>query len=257
MNLNLEGKHALVCGSTQGIGLAIAQSLADEDVRVTLLARSEDSLKKALSTLSGVGHDYLVADFADFADLSSLTDNIRSGEFHILINNSGGPSPGLVKDADWNDFDTAISMHLKSSHHLMQCVLPTMKSQGYGRIINVISTSVRIPIQGLGVSNTVRGAMASWSKTLSNEIAQFGITVNNILPGPIETQRLKAIIIDTAEKKGISEEEVENNMKMSVPARRFGKPEEIGAMVAFLCSEQAGYINGINIPVDGGRTGSI
>ncbi len=256
MNLSLEGKRALVCGSTQGIGLAIAASLAENDAAVTLLARSEDSLKSALTHLEGT-HSFLAADFADFRELENIKEDIVDGRFDILINNSGGPAPGLVKDASWSDFEEAFTMHLKTSHHLAQWVIPNMTSNGFGRIINVISTSVRIPIQGLGVSNTVRGSMASWAKTLSNEIAQFGITVNNILPGPIDTKRLHAIIADQAQKKGVSEEEMESTWKLSVPARRFGKPKEIGSLVTFLCSEEAGYINGINIPVDGGRTGSI
>lgn len=246
-----------MCGSTQGIGFAIAQSLAKQGASVTLISRSEEALQEALDHLEGEDHQFLVADFTDFQQLNKLKDKIEATGFDILINNSGGPAPGLVKDATWEDFETGLTMHLKSSHHLAQWVIPHMRSEGYGRIINIISTSVRIPIQGLGVSNTIRGAMASWSKTLSNEVAQFGITVNNILPGPIETQRLKQIIANNAEKKGVSEEEEERNWKLSVPARRFGRPEEIGSTAVFLCSDEAGYINGINIPVDGGRTGSI
>lgn len=257
MNVSLKGKNALVCGSTQGIGKAIAVELAAAGASVTLLARNENQLEAVANKLPGTGHHYLLADFSDFESVKKHREAIQNGSYHILINNAGGPPPGLASDAEWEEFEMAMTMHLKVSHHLMQWVTPFMKKEKYGRIINVISTSVKIPIHGLGVSNTVRGAMASWSKTISNELAKDGITVNNILPGPIETQRLFSIISNSAKKNQVSEEDASNQMKASVPAGRFGKPEELGYLAVFLSSERAGYINGVSIPVDGGRTGSL
>lgn len=256
MNLELEKRKALVCGSTQGIGFAIAESLANEGCNVTLMARSEKALESSVKRLKGA-HDYIVADFQDTDQLMGAKTEVQQRGFDILINNAGGPPPGQITDSDWSDFEFGFKVHLKTSHLLSQWIVPNMKKNKYGRIVNVISTSVKIPITGLGVSNTVRGAMASWAKTMSNELAQFGITVNNILPGPISTGRLLAIIENQANKKGISVEEVEEEMKRSVPAKRFGQPQELGDLAAFLCSNRAAYINGTSIPVDGGRTGSI
>lgn len=257
MDLQLKGKHALVCGSTQGIGLAIAKALAQEGATVTLLARNVYQLESVMKQLPGTGHEYLVADFENPLSLEKIKSTLSAGDFDILINNAGGPPPGQLVDADWDNFEKAIGMHLKTSHFLMQQVAGGMKSRKYGRIINIISTSVRIPIGGLGVSNTVRGAMASWSKTLSNELGPFGITVNSILPGFMETARLDAIIEDTMEKKNINREQVVAQMIQTVPVRRFGQPKEIADLVTFLTSPLAGYITGQAIAVDGGRTGSI
>ncbi len=256
MNLSLKGKKALIGGSTQGIGLAIATQLADQECEVVLISRSEESLKKAVDEIGKLA-SYLVADFSDYGQILACEERIKNEKFDILVNNAGGPPPGLASEAEWESFQNAIDIHLKTSHALAKWTVPSMREKQYGRIINIISTSVKIPIPGLGVSNTVRGAMASWSKTMSNELAQYGITVNNILPGPIETNRLKGLIESIAERKGVSVTEVEDEMKQSVPAKRFGRPEELGALAAFLCSDHAAYINGTSIPVDGGRTGSI
>ncbi len=257
MNISLKNKKALVCGSTQGIGKAIAISLAQAGAEITCMARNESALFEIVNRLEGDQHQFLVADFADFDSVLKHENTIKSSGFDILINNAGGPPPGKASESEWEDFEKAIDMHLKVSHHLMKWVTPSMKESGYGRILNIISTSVRIPIPGLGVSNTVRGAMASWSKTISNELAPFGITVNNILPGPINTGRLQSIIESQATKKNISVSESEAGMKSSVPAGRFGESEEIANLAVFLSSDKASYINGVNIPVDGGRTGSI
>jgi 3-oxoacyl-[acyl-carrier protein] reductase len=261
MNLDLHGKRALVGGSTQGIGKASALELAHLGATITLLARNETSLKQTLSELPtpfGQVHNYLVADF-NFPD--QLKDTVQKfvekNIIHILVNNTGGPPAGLAIDAAPEDFIKAFTAHLICNQILAQTLVPGMKHENYGRIINIISTSVKIPIKGLGVSNTTRGAVANWAKTIATELAPFGITVNNVLPGTTMTGRLDSIIKTKAEKSGKTYEEVKNEMITEVPAGRISEPYEVAAAVAFLASPAAGYITGINMPVDGGRTGSL
>ena len=261
MNLSLHSKTALVCGASQGIGKAIAIALADIGASCILLARNEDALKdvvKQLSVGEGQSHEYRVVDFTQFDHLKltigQLTVNYR---IDILINNSGGPAGGLITTADSIAFEQAFRQHLICNHILTQAVIPSMKDKGWGRIINVISTSVKIPINNLGVSNTIRAAVASWAKTLSNELAVHGITVNSLLPGFISTSRLDAVAEGFAAREGVSKEQMVEKMKDSVPAKRFGDPSEIAAVAAFVASPAASYLNGITIPVDGGRTGTI
>ena len=256
MDLKLNNKNALVCGSTQGIGKATALALAAEGVNITLVARNEDKLKKVLSELpSRRNHDYIVADFSNPEDLKSKLEG--RGNYHILINNTGGPKSRALYSATPEEFTNAFSMHIICNQILVQACLPFMKSENYGRIINVISTSVKEPIPGLGVSNTIRNAVANWAKTLAGELGQFGITVNNVLPGFTDTARLHQIIKVKAEREGTTEIEMEKIMKGFVPAKRFAKPEETASAITFLASEAASYINGINLPVDGGRTKSL
>ena len=260
MDLKLNNKYALVCGSTAGIGKATALSLAKEGAKVTLVARNEDKLKQVISELpDSKNHSYIVADFSNPEDLQNkISDFITKNHgFHILVNNTGGPAGGPVFSATLEAFESAFTQHLKCNHVLAQTVVPFMKAEGYGRIINIISTSVKQPLDGLGVSNTIRGAVANWSKTLANELGQFGITVNNVLPGATDTDRLAEIIKNKSAKSGQSEEESANAMKSGVPAKRFAKPEELAYAVTFLASECASYINGVNLPVDGGRTKSL
>jgi len=260
MDLKLNNKYALVCGSTAGIGKATAMNLAAEGVQVTLIARNEDKLKSVLAELpSHRNHDYIVADFSNPLELKSkVSDYISNNHgFHILVNNTGGPKGGPVFSAEVNEFENAFTQHLKCNHVLAQTLVPFMKEENYGRIVNIISTSVKQPLEGLGVSNTIRGAVANWSKTLANELGQFGVTVNNVLPGATGTERLTQIIKNKSAKTGKTEEEVSNTMKNAVPAKRFAKPEEIANAITFLASEAASYINGINLPVDGGRTKSL
>ena len=261
MNLELSGKKALVCGSTQGIGKASAIELALLGAEITLVARNEESLRstlKELSTSAGQKHDYLVADF-NFPDQlkEKINQLVKKKEIQILINNTGGPPGGQAIDASVEEFIKAFSSHLICNQVLVQAVVPSMKKANYGRIINVISTSVKVPLRGLGVSNTTRGAVASWAKTLSFELGPFGITVNNVLPGTTMTGRLDSIIKIKAEKSGKSYEEVKNEMIAEVPVGRISESHEVAAAVAFLASPAAGYINGINVPVDGGRTGTL
>ncbi|WP_405562346.1 SDR family oxidoreductase [Polaribacter sp. Asnod6-C07] len=258
MNLELKNKNALVCGSTQGIGKATAILLAEEGANITLLARNEEKLQTVLAELpnSDQKHNYLVADFSKPEELKRVLET-SSLQFHILVNNTGGPAGGPIFNAEIGEFERAFTQHLKCNHILVQTVAPFMKSKCFGRVINVISTSVKQPLDGLGVSNTIRGAVASWSKTMANELGEFGITVNNVLPGATNTERLKEIINNKAEKTGLPIEKVAEIMMNSSPAKRFAKPEEIANAIVFLASEKASYINGINVPVDGGRTKSL
>jgi 3-oxoacyl-[acyl-carrier protein] reductase len=261
MNLSLEGKNAIICGSTQGIGLAIAEELSLLGANCTLIARNEEALKQAvigLDTMLRQQHNYLVADFSKPDEVKKvIEDHLEKHSVHILVNNSGGPPAGSVLEAKEEDFLKAFNQHLICNHVLTSAVVPSMKKEGYGRIINIISTSVRIPIKNLGVSNTTRGAVASWAKTMANELGQFNITVNNLLPGSITTQRLNSIIESTAKRGNVLVDLVEKNMKEEIPMKRFGEPSEIAAVAAFLASPAASYINGVSIPVDGGRTGTI
>lgn len=258
MTINLEGKKALVCGSTQGIGLAIAKELAALGAQCILFARNETSLKNAVAQLDGQGHQYAVADFAEPDTVRKVVLEISSKQpIHILINNTGGPAAGMIAEEKEENFEAAFRQHIVNNHILAKALIPGMKMEQYGRIINIISTSVRIPIANLGVSNTIRAATASWAKTLSNEVAAFGITVNSILPGFIDTQRLRSLIKANATASGNTEQVVEDAMLKTIPANRFGQASEIAAVAAFLASPAASYINGVSIPVDGGKTGTI
>lgn len=261
MQLSLKGKTAVVCGSTQGIGRAVAEELALLGAQCILIARNEEALKEVaqqLEALSPAGHQYAVADFSKVEEVKVAIEKITEKQtVHILINNTGGPAAGPIIDAAPDAFVAAFNQHLVNNHNLVQAVVPGMKEEGWGRIVNIISTSVKIPLNNLGVSNTIRGAVASWAKTMANELAQFGITVNNVLPGFTSTARLESLIKTNAQKKGRREEEEAQQMAQEVPARRFGTAAEVAAVAAFLASPAASYVNGVSIPVDGGRTGSI
>jgi len=263
MSKELIGLHALVCGASRGIGRACALGLAAAGATVTCAARSEEGLKAVLLDLDrsyGQEHSWLAADFSKPSLLGEALQAhlaTRSQPYHILLNNTGGPPAGPVAEADEEDFRRAFNQHLVSNHVLVKALLPGMKQLGYGRIVNMISTSVKQPLPGLGVSNTVRGAVANWAKTLANELAAHGITVNNVLPGATRTERLAEIIRDQAARTGRSENEVTAAMQSHVPMNRFAEPAEIAAAVVFLASPSASYITGINLPVDGGRTGCL
>ncbi|MFB1021388.1 MAG: SDR family oxidoreductase [Vicingaceae bacterium] len=259
MNLDLTGKSALVCGSTAGIGKAIAKELAEMGASLVLMARNEEKLKTAVSEMDnskGQQHSYVVADFSDVSTVKTAVESIQN-PIHILINNTGGPPGGPIIDADVREFVSAFSMHLLCNHTLVQGVKQGMIDSGYGRIINIISTSVKIPLTGLGVSNTVRGAVGNWAKTMANELGVHGITVNNVLPGATATERLTSIVGNKAQKSGKSEDEIMAQFENAVPMKRIAEPHEVAAAAAFLASPAASYINGINVPVDGGRTGSL
>lgn len=262
MNLDLSGRNAVVCGSTQGLGLASAIELALLGANVTLLARNEEKLIEATAKLDhsrGQQHQYLVADFADVNQVIAAANLFVEGgkPAHILVNNTGGPPGGTALNATLPDFIQAFNSHLLNNHALVKALVPGMKDAGFGRIVNIISTSVKVPIPGLAVSNTIRAAVANWAKTLSVELAPFGITVNNVLPGFTKTVRADYVVKKKAADTGKSEEEVLSHLLAEIPAGRMGMPEEFGAAVAFLCSPAAAYINGINLPVDGGRLGCL
>ena len=261
MNLSLEGKYAVICGSTQGIGLAIAEELALLGANCTLVARNEDALKFVIHELDIAlrqQHGYLVADFSKPDEVKKVIDaHVRQHPVHILVNNTGGPPGGPITEATEEAFLNTFNQHLICNHILAKAVIPSMKKEGYGRIINIISTSVKIPHKNLGVSNTIRGAVASWAKTMANELGGFNITVNNVLPGFTRTKRLDVVIDNIVKTKKLTTADAEKEMQQEIPMKRFGEPDEIAAVAAFLASPAASYVNGTSIPVDGGRTGSI
>ncbi len=262
MEISLRGRRALVCGSTQGIGRAAAVEIASLGASVTLFARSEDKLREVCSQLPADGeqsHDWITADFADPASVRAAIETklAESGLYHVLVNNTGGPPGGPIADAGPDAFLAAFNQHLVNNQILVQALLPGFREAGYGRVINIISTSVKAPIPGLGVSNTIRGAVASWAKTLAGELGKDNITVNNVLPGFTDTARLEQLFRSKADKTGQTYEQVRDAAIAGIPAGRLGLSEEIAAAVAFLATPAAAYINGVNIPVDGGRTQSL
>jgi 3-oxoacyl-[acyl-carrier protein] reductase len=261
MDLNLTGRHALVCGASEGIGRAAAHELALLGADVTVLSRSADKLRAVVEALPRAGaqrHGFVAADAGDTDGLRAAVQAL-AGEhpLHILVNNTAGPAGGAAHSAAEDAFVDTFRKHLLANHALVQAVLPGMRAAGWGRIVNVISTSVYEPIPNLGVSNTIRGAVASWAKTLSRELGGDGITVNNVLPGYTRTGRLDQILHDRAATSGRTQDDVAAGMRQTVPAGRFAQPEEIAAAIAFLCSPAAGYINGVSLAVDGGRMQSI
>ncbi len=262
MKADLLGRQALVCGASQGIGRAAAIALAERGASVIVLARQVEALDALVRLLpknhAEQAHGYISADIAEHDSLvRKVQASANARPIEILINNTAGPAPGAVQSATAEQFLDTFQRHLLANHALAQTVLPGMKAQAFGRIINVISTSVKEPIRNLGVSNTIRGAVASWAKTLAAEVAAQGITVNNVLPGFTRTQRLEQIIVERMQATGQDRESIERGMLASVPAQRFAEPAEIAAAIAFLASPAAGYVNGINLPVDGGRTQSL
>lgn len=262
MNLDLTNKTALVCGASQGLGLACATELALMGATVIAASRNESKLQSAIKSLDASRrqqHGFLVLDLSNPEEVKQTVTSFlaKGNNIDILINNAGGPPSAPMIETDAAEIEKAFRTHVISSHILAQLAVPGMKAVGFGRIVNIVSTSVKQPINGLGISNLVRAAVANWAKTLANEISSFGITVNNVLPGYTNTDRLDYLFTKQAAEQGASKEDVYKRMTALIPAGRLGEPAEFGAAVAFLCSPAAAYINGINLPVDGGRTGSL
>jgi 3-oxoacyl-[acyl-carrier protein] reductase len=262
MNLDLSNRRAVVCGSSQGIGRAIAMELAELGATITLMSRNPERLESVIMDLDrgcGQKHGIILADFCEPAQVKMAIEQFidAGNSADILVNNTGGPPAGQAIDAKSNEFTAAFESHLLCNHILVQTLTPGMKANRFGRIINIVSTSVKQPIPGLGVSNTIRGAVASWAKTLAGELGPFGITVNNILPGMTRTMRLDSIIRGRAEKSGRTISDVTREMESEIPLGRIADAREIAAVAAFLATPAASYINGVNLPVDGGRTGCL
>ena len=265
MNLDLTGKNAFVGGSSKGIGKAVAMELAKLGANITLVGRDEAALVQGQIDLSFISkaeqhHDSLAVDYSNYEKVKSAVQKHMkktNKTYHILVNNTGGPASGKISEAEEDAFVKAFEAHLLNNHMLTKLFAEGMKADNYGRIINIISTSVKQPLPNLGVSNTIRAAVANWSKTMANELGAFGITANNVLPGATETERLQAIVSAKVEKTGLDADMIKEEMLREIPMKRFGKAEEVAAAVAFLASPAAAYINGINIPVDGGRTSSL
>ena len=258
MDLTCEGKRAFVCGSTDGIGKAAAISLSDLGASITLIARNESKLLATLNeltTTSVQNHDFIVADFSAPEMLQEAVNSyLADGKIvEILVNNTGGPQPGPAILTESSEFIAAFKQHLICYHLLSQAVVPGMKKVGYGRIINITATTVKQPEPLTVVTNVIRPAVANWAKTLADELGMYGITVNNILPGCIQTKRLNTYI-ELGEKAGKSKAEILQEYQDMVPLGRLGQPEEVAWAIAFLASPAASYINGINLPVDGGYT---
>lgn len=252
MKMDLQGKRALICGASQGIGAQTATALAKAGAQVVLLARSAEKLQ---ALQKHIGGEVVVADLAQPEALAKKLEALDP--VHILVNNAGGPKAGPILEAEPGEFEAAFRTHILSAQRLVKWALPKMRADQYGRVINVISTSVKVPIANLGVSNTIRAAMANWAKTLSNELGPLGITVNNVLPGYTQTERLVQLAKATSEKTGKSIQDIEREWLSSIPLKRFAEPSETAAAIVFLASPLASYISGVNLPVDGGRTPSL
>ncbi|MCH9743518.1 MAG: SDR family oxidoreductase [Gammaproteobacteria bacterium] len=262
LDLNLYGKKALVCGASQGMGKACAIELADMGADIILLSRNEAKLKKTLTSLSTSKkqkHQYICIGLKHTDALKKAIEPYLESDcaIEILINNSGGPQPGKIQAADIQSFQSAFDSHLKASVLLSQLLIPGMKKAQFGRIINIASTSVKTPLENLGVSNTVRWAVAAWAKTLSYEVAQYGITVNTVLPGSIDTDRMKDMIHVTAENENCSDEQARRLIEANIPAGHLGTTKQFADVVAFLASPAANYVNGVALAIDGGRTRAL
>ncbi|HIE62941.1 MAG: short-chain dehydrogenase [Methanobacteriota archaeon] len=250
----LAGRTALVCGASKGIGRASAMMLARAGARVIACARSAEVLDELIGELHGSGHETLVLDLEDVEAVREVV--LGLGVVDIVINNAGGPPGGPLLGNNLDEFEGPFARHLHAAHTIAQILAPRMAATGYGRFVNIISTSVREPIDNIGLSNTLRGAMASWSKSLSRELDPC-VTINNIMPGFTDTARLGSLAGSISERTGKTVEEVRETWMNSVPIQRLVDPVETAAAVTFLCLPSSGAIRGVSLAVDGGRMRSI
>ncbi len=261
MNISLKHKKALIGGSSSGIGKAIAEQLAESGATVTLMARNGDKLKSILSklpTADGQKHQYLLVDFNDFEGYKNVISTyFENNTVDILINNTQGPSGGGALEKGVNDYQDAFDLLFKTVVFTSELALKQMRKNEWGRIINVASISVKEPLSYLVLSNSIRAAVTTWAKTLASDVGKYGITVNNVLTGYFDTDRITQLNTKKAEKMGVAPEEVLKEMEARVPVGRIGDPKEYGHLVAFLASEKAAYITGTNIPIDGGLLKSV
>lgn len=261
MQINLQGKRALVGGSSKGLGRAVATQLAASGASVTLMARSEKLMQECIAALNhtqGQDHHYLVVDFLDFETYTQkLTPYIKANPINILVNNTQGPPPGMALNLKVSDYQSAFDLLFKTVVWTCEQVLPSMQKQQWGRIINVASISVKEPLPYLALSNSIRAALVTWAKTLSRDVAPIGVTVNNILTGYFDTERIAQLNTQKAHTQNIKPEAVRAQMEEQVPMKRMGDPAEYGNLVCFLASSQAAYITGINLPIDGGLLQSL
>ena len=262
MDFGIAGRVALVAASSKGLGRAVAEELAAEGTHLVMCARGEDDLADAVASADGRGSGEVLGiptDLSDPAAVAMLVDRAqdRFERVDILVNNAGGPPAGPFEAHDAAAWRAAVRLNLESALQLTRAVLPGMKERGWGRILNITSVAVKEPVDGLILSNSVRAAVTGFAKSLSNEVAGFGVTVNNILPGFTRTARLEQLARVRAEAGGVSTEDVEAGWNAAIPARRLGEAREFAAVVAFLASERASYVTGVSVAVDGGRTRAL
>jgi 3-oxoacyl-[acyl-carrier protein] reductase len=257
MDLGLKGKVALVAAASKGLGRACAEELASEGARVVICARGAAALESARAHIAGQARADVHAVPADLSTMDGIDTVVteaqrRFGQVDILVNNAGGPPAGPFEQHAWDEWEKAIHLNLRSTIELTRRVLPAMRERRWGRIINVTSIAVKQPVDGLILSNSVRAAVTGWARTLANEVARDGITVNNVLPGYTRTDRVQQLNASRAATEGVPVEEIQRRTEAQIPMRRLGEPREFGALVAFLASERASYVTAQSIVVDGG-----
>jgi 3-oxoacyl-[acyl-carrier protein] reductase len=257
MDLGLRGKVAIVAAASKGLGRACATELASEGASVVICARGKDALfatRDAIVARTGATVHAVVADMSETTGIERVGREAldRFSRVDIVVNNAGGPPSGPFEKHPWAAWETAVNLTLRSAVELTRLVLPGMRQRRWGRVINITSIAVKQPVDGLMLSNSIRAAVTGWARTLANEVAPDGVTVNNVLPGFTRTDRVESLNTATAAREGISVEDVQRRTEAQIPMRRLGEPLEFGAVVAFLASERASYVTGQSIAVDGG-----
>jgi len=254
MKIDLSGKKVLIGGSSKGIGLGIAKQLAESGASVCLMARNKSKLEEIVNQLpNSENHSFLIVDFSNFEEYKiKIEAYLENNQVDILVNNTQGPPAGNSLSKDIDSYQEAFDLLFKSVVYTTSLVIPQMQKNKWGRIINVTSVSVKEPLNYLVLSNSIRSAVLAWAKSLSVDVGKYGVTVNSILTGYFDTERIKELNKEKSKSLNISEEEVLEKMKSLVPINRLGKTEEYGYLVSFLSSDKASYINGASIPIDGG-----